>query len=55
MTRRRLVREMPSRELPYWMALYNIEVREREQAEQRAADKAKAERLARGMRAAGSP
>lgn len=50
MTRKRLVREMPPREIPYWMALYNVEAREREQAEQRAEDKAKAAQLARGMR-----
>jgi hypothetical protein len=50
MTRKRLVREMPSRELPFWMALYAIEAREREQAEQRAEDRAKAAKFARGMR-----
>jgi hypothetical protein len=37
---------MPPREFPYWMALYTVEARERERAE----DKAKAAKLARGMR-----
>lgn len=44
---------MSIRELNLWMGLYNVEARERDEAQQRAEDKAKAEKLARGMRALG--
>lgn len=51
MTRKRLAREMPPREFPVWMALYNVEARERERAQQDADDKAKAASMSRNLSA----
>jgi hypothetical protein len=42
---------MPPREMPYWVALYNLEGVERERAQQDADDKAKATRMSRGLSA----
>lgn len=49
MTHAELQQRMTGTERAYWMALYRIEERERVRAEERAADKAKAQEMSRSF------
>jgi hypothetical protein len=49
MTWGRLITEMSTRELIYWMALYRIERREQDRAQEDARDRADAQRMARRL------
>jgi hypothetical protein len=51
MTRAELLQRMSASEFSYWVALYQVEQHERERAQQDAENKARAQRLARSMRA----
>ena len=50
MTRAELLLRMSGSEFAHWMALYQLEHREQQRAQQHAEDRAKAERMARSMR-----
>lgn len=49
MTRAELLQRMSASEFAHWMALYDLERRERERAERDAQDKAKARDMARNL------
>jgi hypothetical protein len=49
MTWGRLITEMPTSEFVYWLALYRIERREQDRAQEDAQDRADAQRMARRL------
>ena len=51
MTRAELVRRMSGSELAYWIAFFNLEIRDREREAKRARGKAKAQQMVARMRA----